>query len=538
MIINDLFNNKKFVAKNTLNEFAPSDGGGDSGNYFQALASAWYNGTFDSGSLEKGIKSQQDVEQLLQRGVVCPDGVTRKFGIDYNSNFDGVVISSDDYYEHADHDETDSRTGKPFGPYDYMEFGDNDLDESAQWRDPQYKGQLYTQEKPDYNDTREYDRARWDPKPKGYQGRKEPIAGGEFPRTDPLVRGAGIGRTGIKHNINLSGKRKGLPSRDQITSLKQSIKDISGRHTRANLPEQGMAEDWKGDLGVQGYAVGGPIGGLVGGAVGELTKEQQLNEFAPLLAAGARLVIALAPKIAQVLKNTGKATAKAAAPVAKSGAEVAAKNAGQIGVGLGAYEIGSSVADIAKDITAKVGTALEEQTVMELAQVAFKFAIPAGIVLAILYGGKKVIDSLFSDSKTEQGVAEVSLGNYRKKATVNKAMAQTNKFFGRDDPAVVARADQTIAKREKGLGRADARSRPYNPPAQDAEKQQRDLTARYPNIDELVRRAEVNRDPNYEYADGQAYFDGREAEQHYQKLKQIQRVIQGLNESLNRSHLP
>jgi hypothetical protein len=43
---------------------------------------------------------------------------------------------------------------------------------------------------------------------------------------------------------------------------------------------------------------------------------------------------------------------------------------------------------------------------MELAQVAFKFAIPAGIVLAILYGGKKVIDSLFSNSNPQQGVAE------------------------------------------------------------------------------------------------------------------------------------
>jgi hypothetical protein len=106
-----------------LVEFAPSGDSGGSGDYFQALASAWYNGTFDSGSLQKGIKSQQDVEQLLQRGIIGPDGVTRKYGIDYNSTFDGVVISSDDYYEHADHDETDSRTGKPFGPYDYMEFG-------------------------------------------------------------------------------------------------------------------------------------------------------------------------------------------------------------------------------------------------------------------------------------------------------------------------------------------------------------------------------------------------------------------------------
>ena len=112
-----------------LVEFAPSGDSGGSGDYFQALASAWYNGTFDSGSLEKGIKSQQDVEQLLQRGIIGPDGVTRKYGIDYNSTFDGVVISSDDYYEHADHDETDSRTGKPFGPYDYMEFGDEELDE-------------------------------------------------------------------------------------------------------------------------------------------------------------------------------------------------------------------------------------------------------------------------------------------------------------------------------------------------------------------------------------------------------------------------
>jgi hypothetical protein len=81
----------------------------------------------------------------------------------------------------------------------------------------------------------------------------------------------------------------------------------------------------------------------------------------------------------------------------------------------------------------------------------------------------------------------------------------------------------------------------YTPPAAapaDLEKQQRDLTAKYPNIDELVRRAELNRDPDYEMADGQAYYAARDAEQNYQKLRQIQRVIQGLNESLNRSHLP
>jgi hypothetical protein len=143
--------------------------------------------------------------------------------------------------------------------------------------------------------------------------------------------------------------------------------------------------------------------------------------------------------------------------------------------------------------------------------------------------------------KQEPQLAEVSLGDYRKKAALSKATSQMDKFFGRDDPARVAAADQTIAKRERGLARADARAAAYTPPAaapMDLEKQRRDLTAKYPNIDELVRRAELNRDPNYEMADGPAYYAARDAEQNYQKLKQIQRVIQGLNESLNRSHLP
>ena len=137
-----------------------------------------------------------------------------------------------------------------------------------------------------------------------------------------------------------------------------------------------------------------------------------------------------------------------------------------------------------------------------------------------------------------KNVSEVSLGDYRKKAAVSQAGAKINKFFDRDDAAKVAAADQTIAKRERGLARADARIRPYTPPKFDAEKYQRDLTAKYPNIDELVRKAELNRDPDYEMADGQAYYAARDAEQNYQKLKQIQRVIQGLNESLDRSHLP
>lgn len=74
--------------------------------------------------------------------------------------------------------------------------------------------------------------------------------------------------------------------------------------------------------------------------------------------------------------------------------------------------------------------------------------------------------------------------------------------------------------------------------AEGSETQRQTLTDKYPNIDELVAQAELRRDPDYNYAEGNAYYRGREAEQHYQRLRQIQRVIQGLNESRNQTHLP
>jgi hypothetical protein len=143
-----------------------------------------------------------------------------------------------------------------------------------------------------------------------------------------------------------------------------------------------------------------------------MVKEQQLDEFAPLLALGARLFMAAAPKIAQVVGRAGQAGARGAGQAARAGTEIAAKNAGSIGMGAGAYEIGSSVADIAKDIAAKVGTAIDEETVLDLAALAFKYAIPAGIVLAVLYGGKKAIDSLFDDPKAQPGMAEDAVSDF------------------------------------------------------------------------------------------------------------------------------
>jgi hypothetical protein len=96
-----------------------------------------------------------------------------------------------------------------------------------------------------------------------------------------------------------------------------------------------------------------------------------------------------------------------------------------------------------------------------------------------------------------------------------------------------------ISKDGKEVQKPENWGKQYTPPAAppaDLEKQRRDLTAKYPNIDELVRRAELNRDPDYEMADGQAYYAARDAEQNYQKLRQIQRVIQGLNEHKERQN--
>jgi hypothetical protein len=117
--------------------------------------------------------------------------------------------------------------------------------EAAKWRDPKYKDRLYTQEP---GDSDEYDDIGYGydfpERPENDPGQKRRMGGvgSAYDRTDPLVKGAGIGRSGIEHSINTAGKRKGLPSRDQITSLKQSIRDISGRHVRPNLPEQAVAE--------------------------------------------------------------------------------------------------------------------------------------------------------------------------------------------------------------------------------------------------------------------------------------------------------
>ena len=117
--------------------------------------------------------------------------------------------------------------------------GEAEVDEAAKYRDPKYKDRLYTQELPDYeNDDYSDDEYYNGPRPDDYAGSKDLIGGGEFDHNDPLRRG--FGRSG--HDVLDRGPRKGMPSRNHITSLKGSIKAAHGTHSGPNLPEGDESE--------------------------------------------------------------------------------------------------------------------------------------------------------------------------------------------------------------------------------------------------------------------------------------------------------
>jgi hypothetical protein len=258
-----------------------------------------------------------------------------------------------------------------------------------------------------------------------------------------------------------------------------------------------LGEGWKGELaggtlggvsgtgagsalgalagGPVGAAIGGVVGGAAGGTAGqmagrELTKEEQLNEVAPLLAAGARAIMPLlakvGPKLGQMASGAGKAGAEVAGKtatgigrgtvdVAKSAAGSAAQNAGQIGVGVGAYQAITDVADkmvggvgevyrdvgkAAGAIAQSVGDAIDGKTIAELASAAVKYSIPIGIILAVLYGGKKLIDQVMSEGADDSEMG--ALGKMVGSVTPNPSdfvQGFKKTFEGQDDLDTIRR---------------------------------------------------------------------------------------------------
>lgn len=102
-------------------------------------------------------------------------------------------------------------------------------------------------------------------------------------------------------------------------------------------------------------------------------------------------------------------------------------------------------------------------------------------------------------------------GRYAKKARMGQALAQMDKGFGRNDPETVAKADRTIAKREKGLGMVKTRTDKWiagekekqaHAAVLQKEKDRLDL----PRLKAKLADLEKHFDPNYEYSDDHSFW--------------------------------
>jgi len=146
LLLENFAKNLTNIWEDSMLEFVQGGNGpGDGMDFIRALANAWFNQDLSAiadqvkqdtnpkkkNMMDRVIDAQQAVEKILGRGVHCPDGKVRKYYIDYNSEFSGVEVQSHDHYEHTDYDdagnEIDSRTGKPWSPYDLIKFDDDDL---------------------------------------------------------------------------------------------------------------------------------------------------------------------------------------------------------------------------------------------------------------------------------------------------------------------------------------------------------------------------------------------------------------------------
>jgi len=268
-----------------------------------------------------------------------------------------------------------------------------------------------------------------------------------------------IGEQGVAEDLDANQKRVGqLGPYEKVGPQGAVGKLVGGESIREGqedldtikrlLGESVAGELAGGTLGgiagnLAGTALGGPVGGIIGGAVGgagggmagrELTKEDQLNEFAflaPALAAGARALLPLlsraGPALGRMASTAGKAGAEVAGKAAtgigkgtvelgKSAAQSTAQNAGKVGLGAGIYsiadEIGKSIPQgmnkvytdtkqATEALTGILGNALDGKTIGELGMAAAKYAIPLGLLLAAVYGGKKIIDQVMSEGEDD-----------------------------------------------------------------------------------------------------------------------------------------
>lgn len=117
------------------------------------------------------------------------------------------------------------------------------------------------------------------------------------------------------------------------------------------------------------------------------------------------------------------------------------------------------------------------------------------------------------DFAMESQVDEISLGDYRKKAAMQKAQAGMGAMFGRS-PEERAKELATFKKREKGLDRLKARDEKSR--KADQERQLADLVAKLPQLkaeyEQMQAKYKSLGGSNWQYADREQNLSDRERE--------------------------
>tara|TARA_B100000424_G_scaffold271482_1_gene274367 strand:+ start:3691 stop:5997 length:2307 start_codon:yes stop_codon:yes gene_type:complete len=162
--------------------------------------------------------------------------------------------------------------------------------------------------------------------------------------------------------------------------------------------------------------------------------EDRVDEALPLIAlvvAGARMAL---PALTRAGANIVVKGAKVAGAGAKGAAGIAVKNPMATGVGVGGAYLGKkagdaidAVGDIATDLKGdadaliaqasnginaikdQISAAIGNSGFLKVAQFASKYALPALAVVAILYGGKKIIDMLRGKGKEAEKLQTASI---------------------------------------------------------------------------------------------------------------------------------
>jgi hypothetical protein len=115
--------------------------------------------------------------------------------------------------------------------------------------------------------------------------------------------------------------------------------------------------------------------------------------------------------------------------------------------------------------------------------------------------------------KRNEIIGEISLGDYRKKAGMQKAQSQMGAMFARD-PAEREKNLATFNKREKGLNRLKARDEKSR--KADSDKRQADDIAALPKLrneyEEMKAKYKSLGGSNWQYADREQNLTGRERE--------------------------